>query len=151
MSDDLIKAGLEASRLVAELRARRRQLKSNSSYRPGFRDKGTRLPDDWLLDPRNLWTNGYWRYMLDREERVIGEARRQIAEERPYWRQHFMTMVESHLEDETDPDVVAGLKRELRKVRRALGLLTPTQETIREQTRARVRRHRAKRKTKVTM
>lgn len=142
--DPLIRAGQEANHLVAELRAKRKQQAAGSSYRPAFRPKGTRLPEDWILDPRNLGLDGYWRYMLDCERRVIDQARRQIAEDRPRWRQCFMEMVEFHLGRETDPDI-AGLRRELRKVRRALGL-KPTPETIREQTRIRMRRYRAREK-----
>jgi hypothetical protein len=106
--------------------------------------KDDRLPDDWLFDPRNVWYRGYWRYMYDCERRFYDDARRRLAEERPYWRQYFMEWVERHLARETDPVVVEGLQDELRKVRRALGLIKPpTSETIREQTRERVRRHRA--------
>ena len=125
----LAEKGEKVSRFVAKLRAARRQ-QSEPVTKPAFRAKGARLPDDWLYDPRNLWMNGYWRYMLDREERVIDEARQRIAAERPHWRQHSLEMVESHLARETDPEIVAGLKRELRKVRRALGLVKPTPEMV---------------------
>jgi hypothetical protein len=138
----LAEKGEAVSHFVARLRAARKQPETIPG--PAFRKKGTRLPENWITDPRSIWLNGgYLTYMLDRERRVIDEARRQIAEQRPYWRQDFMEMLELHLKNETDPDVVAGLKRELRKVRRALGLIKPTPEMVREQTRDRVRRHRA--------
>ena len=119
--DPMIKAGLEASHLVAELRAKRKQQVAGSSYRPAFRPKGTRLPEDWILDPRNLWLDGYWRYMLDCGGASLTRPAGRSPKTVPRWRQCFMEMMELHLEHETDPDVVAGLRRELYKVRRALG------------------------------
>ena len=57
-----------------------------------------------------------------------------------------MEMVQFHLERETDPDIVRGLKLRLYSVRRALDLIKPTPETLREHNRDRVRRHRARKK-----
>jgi hypothetical protein len=133
--------GTAMSHLVAKMRAARRQ-PPEPVLRPAFRRKQERLPDDWLVNPRNLWLGGYYRYMLDCERKIIDEARHRIAEERPYWRQRYMEWVEWHLARETDPNVVRGLKLELYKVRRILGLIKPTPETIRAQTRERVQRHR---------
>ena len=141
----LAEKGEEMSRFVAKLRAAKRQQKDTAT-KPAFRAKGNRLPDAWLLDPCNVWCDGYWHYMHDREQRVLDGARQQIAEERSYWRQHFMQMMEFHLEHETNPDLVAGLKRELHKVRRALNPIKPAPETIRAQTRERVRRYREKKR-----
>ncbi len=141
--DELRKMGKKASRQVAAGRAARRQQSAPSAYRPRFLGKGDRLPDDWILDPINMVRNGgYRRYMRDCEDRELDEARRRIAAERPHWRRHFMRMVEAHLEHETDPQVIHFLKCELRTVRRALGLIKPSAETVKEQTRERVRRHR---------
>ena len=141
MDDDLRRKGEEASRFVAGLRAAR---KNAPVVRPAFRAKGERLPDDWLHDPRNLAVGGWWRYSRDREARIIDEARQRIADERQSWRERYLSMLEFHLAHATDPATIAGLKDELRNARRALGLNKPTAETVKAQTRERVRRHRAR-------
>jgi hypothetical protein len=85
--------------------------------------------------------------MLAKERRVLDEARERIAESREGWRREYLDLIEARLERETDPVVVSFIKADIRKLRRALGI-KPSSETVREQTRLRAQKHRAKRRTK---
>jgi hypothetical protein len=137
----LIERGREASRFVAALRAR----KAGQPESRQFPHKVDRVSeDDW--DAVRLAANGYWRFMYQMELQALDDARRYIAESRPRWRREFMRMVETMLKFETDPTLVRLLKLELRKVRRALGLNKPSADTVREQTRLRVRQYRERAK-----
>lgn len=84
----------------------------------------------------------YETWMQERADEIMKLARWQIAETRTRDRELFMQMVTEALAHETNKLMRAHLEHELRKVRRALGLDKRSAETIREQTRDRVRRHR---------
>jgi hypothetical protein len=76
----------------------------------------------------------------------LDEARAYIAANRQPWRQDYLALVERQLASEDLTDYGRFYyEYEAKTVRRALGI-KPSPETIREQTRARVRKHRAKAK-----
>jgi hypothetical protein len=121
------------------------RIAANRPAEPRFPERGTRLPADWGTS-FDLACDGYRRFLRAAEQREMDYARQRIAENREYVRRNFMQRVETALETETDPAIRSLLQFELAKVRRALRLDKPSAETIRAQTRERVRRHRAGKK-----
>jgi hypothetical protein len=107
-----------------------------------FPKKQSRKPADWPSSGRDVLINGYKRFMDEQETRVLDEARQRISASRPSWREQFVALCDIFLEHETDQLIVEGIHQEREKALRALGMLKPTRERIREQTRQRVRRYR---------
>jgi hypothetical protein len=81
----------------------------------------------WLYDA-TCGIGGHERYLRDREQCVIDEARRRLRGAAVT--AALMEMVQFHLERQTDPDIVRA-KLRLYSVRRAMDLIKPTRETLR--------------------
>jgi hypothetical protein len=112
-----------------------------------FPTKDKRLPADWPRTSLDLAILGYSRFMRDCEAQIRDRARREIADSREGNRRLFLGLIQVALKHETNPHVIAGLKQELRAVQRAVGI-KPSAETVRQQTRDRVKRHRDRKRSR---
>jgi hypothetical protein len=89
---------------------------------------------------------GYWLWMYDHEARLRDRMQADRAASRRSHRERFLAMVERALEYETDPATRRALEDQRRKVSRILGVNKPTADVVREQTRLRVQKHRARKR-----